>query len=195
MSHLIRTRKSEVSLLWQYNRTDELAHHGIKGMKWGVRRYQNYDGSYTKKGLERYRKAESDYNSAKDKQRQIKESYKKGTATRQDVKNARQQVKTEKRKMSNAYDRLKTDKLADEGKKLYRKGKTITGNMQVAAVAQTAVVLGSNVASSIIASKTGNMRVAALSGYAIAAGGTAVNGILAIKNNRDNKRLRAYYAH
>lgn len=27
---------------------DELQHHGIPGMHWGVRRYQNYDGSYTK---------------------------------------------------------------------------------------------------------------------------------------------------
>ena len=27
-----------------------LMHYGVKGMKWGVRRYQNYDGSYTRKG-------------------------------------------------------------------------------------------------------------------------------------------------
>lgn len=32
----------------------ELYHHGIKGQKWGVRRYQNPDGSYTEAGMKRY---------------------------------------------------------------------------------------------------------------------------------------------
>ena len=31
-----------------------IEHHGIKGMKWGVRRYQNPDGSLTDAGKKRY---------------------------------------------------------------------------------------------------------------------------------------------
>lgn len=35
---------------------NELMHWGIKGMKWGVRRYQNRDGSLTPAGRKRYDK-------------------------------------------------------------------------------------------------------------------------------------------
>lgn len=34
--------------------SDYLVHHGVKGQKWGVRRYQNYDGSLTAQGKRHY---------------------------------------------------------------------------------------------------------------------------------------------
>lgn len=38
-------------MTWEQN---YLAHHGIKGQQWGIRRYQNEDGTLTEEGRQRY---------------------------------------------------------------------------------------------------------------------------------------------
>lgn len=46
--------------------SSELYHHGVKGMKWGVRRYQNKDGSLTAAGKKRHNQMDSDAESLSD---------------------------------------------------------------------------------------------------------------------------------
>lgn len=97
--------------------------------------------------------------------------------------------------MKTAYSKLKSDKLADEGKQLYRQGKTISGNTRVTYLTEAAVVMGSSVATTLLSNTLKNQQVAYLAGSTIAVGGTVVNGLLAAKTSNENKKLRAYYAH
>lgn len=57
-----------------------LAHYGVKGQKWGVRRYQNKDGSLTSKGKKRYRNEPNENYSNKQRDRDRKLYGEKGEA-------------------------------------------------------------------------------------------------------------------
>lgn len=47
--------------MWQWNNSGmEIYHWGIKGMKWGVRRYKNKDGTLTPAGIRRYAKQDAE---------------------------------------------------------------------------------------------------------------------------------------
>lgn len=51
--------------MWNYEYSDTLYHHGIKGQRWGVRRFQNKDGSLTPAGKKRYDEPDDDKSSDK----------------------------------------------------------------------------------------------------------------------------------
>lgn len=175
--------------------SQELYHYGVKGMKWGIRRYQNEDGTYTKRGLERYRKAEQDYDNAVSKQRSVKESLKSGSATKSEYREARADVKSKKQSLEKSYKNLKYDKRADQGKELYRSGKTISGNTLRNIYVQGLILVGSKALESGVFSKYMDQKAATIASSAVAAGATIANAAFQVKTVSDNKKLRAYYAH
>ncbi len=81
--------------------TNYLAHYGIKGQKWGVRRFQNKDGSYTAAGKKRYDKAEYSNKSPKIQLSNGDFLYKKGTVVgrygKQDLDNSPMYLYTNKK--------------------------------------------------------------------------------------------------
>lgn len=107
-----------------YDANGELMHYGVKGMKWGVRRYQNYDGTYTRLGLARYRQAEADYDRKRAGMLKARDAYRHGGGSKAAYDRARSSLKTSKQNLKRSYSRLKDDYNADEGRKLYNKGVT-----------------------------------------------------------------------
>ena len=72
--------------------TKELYHYGVKGMRWGVRRYENKDGTLTPLGKQRYGHLEYAVNNAKNEagrvtaKNKLKEAVNKGAQN--DTRNA-----------------------------------------------------------------------------------------------------------
>lgn len=60
-----------------YEPVNELYHHGIKGQRWGIRRYQNADGTLTSAGQKRYGPSGQQYLEAKSAKREANKEYRK----------------------------------------------------------------------------------------------------------------------
>lgn len=183
--------------------TDYLSHRGIKGQKWGVRRYQNEDGSYTAKGRKRYA---LDLDSRDTDLRNVAkirrgEAQRRLDAAKAAPKKDRQQIKELKERVKESKEAEKVAKQYTKGQHLYATGNTINGNhrKKVAAQVATAAAILAITKANQTAIKNARFDVkrkninAVLSIAGMMAVSTAYGGYEQ-KLNNDNKKLRSYYA-
>ena len=95
---------------------DQLYHHGIKGMKWGRRRYQNADGSLTPAGQKRYNSA-GDVKTTKAAYKQANREYNKSIAAYSPIKKHRE---ANDRRWEDAANKAEA---ANKAKKAYKDAK------------------------------------------------------------------------
>lgn len=117
---------------------NELYHHGIKGQKWGIRRYQNPDGSLTEAGRKRYYRSDGSLTGAgtrlvrKQQSKMVKYAERKSAEALYDVdkgeKIQRQKVKAMEKMHAKPTQKNidRYNKLVDEDRKAYEKAKYST---------------------------------------------------------------------
>lgn len=174
----------------------DLAHHGIKGMRWGVRRYQNPDGSLTAAGRRRYG-ADLDI---LDTSRKNVARIRKGEAYRR-LDTSKINNPTNNTRHAELAGRVRSAKRAerrahyiDEGAKRVAKGETIYGNRVKSYIAAGSSYMAAKLLSGSISNAPMSPKAAAVvNGAAWAA--LLFGAGYSAKKSRDNFNIRMYYAN
>jgi hypothetical protein len=185
---------------------EELYHHGIQGQKWGVRRYQNEDGTLTDKGKKRYGKnlniKDTSYtNIAKIRLGKARENLDTAISENAD----RYEIKALKGRVREAKKALRKGKSADKGQSRYNSGETITENNMKSAIGIGAAFIGRKLFSRGVLeyarhlSEKGTLDAGKFKALQILDGAgritlTALGIGYAAKKAIDSKNIRRYYS-
>jgi hypothetical protein len=104
------------------NYSSDLYHHGILGMKWGVRRYQNKDGSLTTAGKRRMNKEDKERAAFFKNKKTKTEEEKPKPKTVKEMSDAELREKTNRMRLENYYVR-ESNTMRDLNPKQVSKGK------------------------------------------------------------------------
>lgn len=137
--------------------TDELYHHGIKGQKWGVRRWQNEDGTFNTAGKKRYGFLNPESNIRKD---GYQKSNRKLYGIRPDSKNDIDKVNSTNKNIINTIKsgakslaERNAKKRLEKGEELTKKGKTAGTALLTAGAIVAAAYVGKKALQNYTASR------------------------------------------